>query len=232
MFDIQIKIVMKNLEIACFDHISAKIASKSLADRIELCNDLEAGGTTPDLDFFIELKKSTHIPLFIMIRPRGGNFIYSEEEISAMNHSILEFSKHGADGFVFGLLKENGEIDTENCKKLIDSAKGIPCSFHRAIDHTLDYFKAIEEVIDLGFTTILTSGNTNSAENGLDILKEAQDKYGDKISIMPGGGVRSSNLENIVTKSNCNWFHSSAIKNGTQISIEEIENLKSVLSKF
>ncbi|SZD73313.1 Copper homeostasis protein CutC [Candidatus Ornithobacterium hominis] len=220
---------MKHLEIACFTEIAAQIALKSEADRIEFCDDLSLGGTTPNLEIFKGLKKNASIPIFVMIRPRGGNFVYSKAEVLRMRNSIEQFRNAGADGFVFGLLDTNGHIDEENCKILLDMASNLPCSFHRAIDQTPIFFEGLEKIIELGFRTVLTSGGASAAEKGLKNIQLAQEKYGKQINIMPGGGIRSSNLAKIVSESGCNWFHSSAIVENSQISTTEISRLKKIL---
>ncbi|MRJ08287.1 copper homeostasis protein CutC [Ornithobacterium rhinotracheale] len=220
------------LEIACFDLESALIAALSPADRIEFCAGLNEGGTTPSAEDYLTLKKESKIPVYIMIRPRGGNFVYTADEIKQMIESIKAFNELGADGFVFGVLKEDGNIDVENCQKLVDACNGKPCSFHRAIDHTPNIIESVQKVIKLGFSTILTSGNCNSAPEGIEVLKQLQEQFGDQIDIMPGGGVRSSNIGEIAKIVKAPYYHSSAIKKGEKIAnLEEIKALKDALKK-
>ena len=219
------------LEIACFDLESALITADSPADRIEFCLGLNEGGTTPSLSDFLTLKEKCDIPVYIMIRPRGGNFIYTQEELETMQKSISLFKENGADGFVFGVLTKNREIDNKACEYLVKACGNKPISFHRAIDHTNDIFDSVQKVIDLGFSTILTSGDTNSAMEGLDTLAKLQNTFGNSIDIMPGGGVRSSNIKEIVQRVKAPFYHSSAIKKGKNIaSLDEIKALKSALN--
>ncbi|MRI62869.1 copper homeostasis protein CutC [Ornithobacterium rhinotracheale] len=220
------------LEIACFDLDSALITALSPADRIEFCAGLNEGGTTPSAEDYLTLKKESKIPVYIMIRPRGGDFIYTKEEIKQMIESIKVFNELGADGFVFGALKEVGNIDVANCQKLVDACNGKPCSFHRAIDHTPNIIESVQKVIKLGFSTILTSGDCNSAPEGVEVLKKLQEQFGKQIDIMPGGGVRSSNIGKIASIVNAPFYHSSAIKKGEKIAnLEEIQALKDALKK-
>lgn len=218
------------LEIACFDLLSAKITAKSVADRIEFCAGLNQGGTTPDVLDFIELKKQCSMPVYIMIRPRGGNFVYTTEELKKMRKSIEQYNNLGADGFVFGVLSESGRIDREACSFLMQGAPESQFSFHRAIDYTKDIYQSVEEIIKLGFSTVLTSGGKQNAMEGLGTLEQLQHTFGEKIDIMPGGGVRSSNIHQIAQATGSRYYHSSAIPQGEKVSsAEEIFLLKEAL---
>ncbi|QAR31423.1 copper homeostasis protein CutC [Ornithobacterium rhinotracheale] len=220
------------LEIACFNLESALTAALSPADRIELCAGFQHGGTTPSVQDYLTVKKKTQKPIYIMIRPRGGDFVYSPEEITQMEDSIRVFAELGADGFVFGALDEEGNIDVENCQKLVAACDGKPCSFHRAIDHTPDIEEAVRKVIKLGFSTILTSGHTSAAPKGIKVLKQLQEQFGNQIDIMPGGGVRSSNIKELAEKVNAPYYHSSAIKQGSDLADDgEIKALKLAIEK-
>lgn len=218
------------LEIACFELKSAEIALNSVADRVEFCADGHLGGTTPNVEELKYLKSKYQQPIFVMIRPRGGDFCYTNEEFEQMKQSLQEFYNAGADGFVFGILHDNGEIDTEKCKELVALAKGKPCTFHRAFDHTPNLEKSVEILVELGFKTILTSGGTNSAMEGKNALKLLVEKYSESIDILIGGGVRSSNIKELKEATNGQFFHSSAIiSSGEFASEEEIISLKNNL---
>lgn len=215
------------LEIATFDITSAEIALNSVADRIEFCADINSGGITPDLEELRYLKDKYSKPIHVMIRPVGGGFLYTYSEFRQMQKSIIEFSKAKADGFVFGILDENQEIDVEKNKILIDLANGKPCVFHRAIDRTKNIFESTEKLIQLGFKEILTSGGENSAMEGKENLKKLVENYSDDIKILIGGGVRSNNISELKNVTKGKYFHSSAVlPYETFANAEEIKKLK------
>lgn len=199
------------LEIATFDITSAEIALNSVADRIEFCADINAGGITPNLEELRYLKDKYAKPIHVMIRPVGGNFYYNDKEFEQMQKDIIEFSKANADGFVFGILDENQEIDYAKNKILVDLANGKPCVFHRAIDRTKNIFESTEKLIELGFKEILTSGGENSAMEGKENLKKLIENYSDKIKILIGGSVRSNNISELKNITKGHYFHSSAV---------------------
>ena len=215
------------LEIACFEFTSAEVALKSVADRIEFCANHDLGGTTPDFYEFRSLKSNFSKPIYVMIRPKGGPFFYSDAEFLQMKNSIIEFAEGGADGFVFGILNEHHEIDEEKNAELIELAAGIPCTFHRAFDRTKDLEKSIQTLIKLGFTNVLTSGGQPNAMEGKEMLKKLIDKYSDKINILIGGGVRSENIAELKEFTGARFFHSSAVKKyDTFPTDDEIKRLK------
>lgn len=221
---------MKKLEIACFSLESALIAAKSDADRIEFCADASAGGVTPTLEDIKTLKENTTKELVIMIRPRGGDFHYSDEEFLQMKNEIIQIKKLNIDGFVFGILNNENEIDIVRNKELIELSKPYSCAFHRAFDRTSDALISLERVIDLGFKTILTSGLTNNVDLGKQTLKTLVEKANNRIDIMPGGGLRSTNIEEINQTTNAPYFHSSAMQNSEIADLNEINLLKKFIS--
>lgn len=221
---------MKKIEIACFNLDSALIAQKAEADRVELCADISAGGTTPTIEIIKQAREHLTIDLYVMIRPRGGDFIYSMHELMYMYLDILEFKDIGVDGFVFGILTNDGKIDIEVNEALVELAKPFPCTFHRAFDEVLDYEQALEDVISCGFSTILTSGTFPNVIGGKEVLKQLVIQANNRIEIMPGGGLRSINISALNEMVNANWYHSSAITDGSEIaSLEEIVQLKKKL---
>ena len=221
---------MKKLEIACFNLESALVASKSEADRIELCADVSAGGITPTLIDIKALRKETEKEIMIMIRPRGGDFCYSDEEFEQMKSEIILIKNFRVDGFVFGILNKENEIDFERNQELIELAKPFPCSFHRAFDRTSDLENSLETVIKLGFKTILTSGLTSNVNDGKQTLKTLVEKAKNRITIMPGGGLRSTNIQEIDSFTNATYFHSSALIDNSGIAnLEEINLLKTLI---
>ena len=221
---------MKKIEIACFNLESALIAQKVGADRVELCADMSVGGTTPTIEIIQQAREHLTIDLYVMIRPRGGDFVYSMHEIMYMYLDILEFKDIGVDGFVFGILTNDGKIDIEVNKALVDLAKPFPCTFHRAFDAVLDYEQALKDVISCGFSTILTSGTFSNVMEGKEVLKQLVIQANNRIEIMPGGGLRSINISALNEMVDANWYHSSAITDGSEIaSPEEIVQLKKKL---
>ena len=219
------------LEIACFEITSAEIACESMADRIEFCDDFEKGGTTPDFYEFMHLKRHYQTPVYVMIRPKGGPFFYSDAEFIEMKTSIITFKEGGADGFVFGILTSNNEIDEARNKELIELAGETPCTFHRAFDRTADLEKSIKTLIKLGFKTVLTSGGEKSAMEGKEALKSLVQNHSDKIEILIGGGVRSENIAELKKFTGGTSFHSSAIlKYDTFVTDDEIKKLKKLCS--
>ena len=205
------------LEIACFNLNSALIAQQNGADRVELCDGFAVGGTTPSVAITRQARSALTINLFVMIRPRGGNFVYSKEEFEQMKIAIQELKKEKVDGFVFGILKEDKTINIEQNSELIALAKPLPCTFHRAFDEVSEAFQALEEIIECGFQTILTSGQMPNVETGVDRLATLVEKANNRITIMPGGGLRSSNCRVIQQIAKANYFHSSAITEGNQM---------------
>ncbi|MDP5002252.1 MAG: copper homeostasis protein CutC [Flavobacterium sp.] len=220
----------KKIEIACFNLESTLIAQKAGADRVELCADMSVGGTTPVIETIQQARKNLTIDLYVMIRPRGGNFVYSDSELEQMKFEIETIKKLGINGFVFGILKEDRTINIEQNKALIDIAKPFPCTFHRAFDEVLDYGQALENVISCGFSTILTSGTIPNVMEGKEVLKQLVIRAKNRIEIMPGGGLRSTNISELNEMVNANWYHSSAITDGSEIANpEEIIQLKKKL---
>lgn len=219
------------LEIACFEITSAETALNSMADRIEFCDNMELGGTTPDFYEFLHLKRNYKTPVYVMIRPKGGPFYYSAAEFIQMKSSIITFKEAGSDGFVFGILDSQNEIDVAKNKELLTLAGDTPCTFHRAFDRTSDLDKSIQTLIKLGFRSVLTSGGKATAMEGKENLKNLVEKYSHKIEILIGGGVRSGNIAALKEFTCATSFHSSAIKDyDTFVTEEEIKKLKQLSS--
>ncbi len=202
---------MKNsLEIACFNLQSCLTAQKAGADRLELCLYYESGGITPSDAFILDVRKNISIPVYVIIRPRAGNFIYSPNEIEQMKRTILFCKENKIDGVVFGVLTHNVEVDVKTCAELLALARPMPVTFHRAVDYTEDVFASVETIIGLGFDKVLTSGGSSTAVGGLERLTKLQEKYGQKIKIITVGNIRSHNIKKIKA-TGCFEFHSSAI---------------------
>jgi copper homeostasis protein len=199
------------LEVACFNFESALIAAQSGADRIELCENYSEGGITPGVELIQKVKSQIKIPVHVMIRQRGGNFICSDSEFEKMKTSIEQCGNSGVDGVVFGILDENKLIDKKRCAQLVELAKPMGATFHRAFDEVENSFIALEEIIDCGFDRILTSGQKQTAIEGAELISEWTQQANGRIIIMPGGGVRSENIFELLNTTGAKEFHSSAI---------------------
>jgi len=221
---------MIKLEIACFDLSSALTAVKANVDRIEFCENYHSGGITPNIEDFKSLRKQTKIPIYVMIRPRDRNFVYNTSELNVMMTSIEEFKQLGADGFVFGCLTSNNELDVDANKKLLQVSDGLPCTFHRAFDKTPNLIASLEKIIDLGFKAVLSSGGKSQAMEGIEMLEQMQRVANNKIEIVCGGGVRSSNMNELKQLLQPSYFHSSGIIEGDFASYEEIIKLKTAIN--
>jgi len=221
---------MKQLEIACFNLESTLIAQKAGADRVELCADMIVGGTTPTIEIVKQAREHLTIDLYVMIRPRGGNFVYLNAEFEQMKSEIETIKKLGVNGFVFGILKADKTINVKQNLALVELAKPFPCTFHRAFDEVSDYKQALEDIISIGFSIILTSGTFPNVMEGKEVLKQLVTQSNNRIEIMPGGGLRSTNISDLDEIVNANWYHSSAITDGSEIANpEEIVQLKNIL---
>ena len=200
------------LEIAVFNISSALKAASAGADRIELCENMPEGGTTPSYGCIQLARKKISIPIFAMIRPRGGDFIYSEEEFQVMKTDINICKLMGIDGIVFGILGVDGAIDVPRTLQLVDLAYPMDVTIHRAFDRTADPFRALEDIIHCGCQRILTSGQVPQADDGKELIKKIVQQAAGRITIMPGSGVRSQNIRQIASFTEVSEIHSSAKK--------------------
>jgi len=196
------------LEITVETVEGALAAERASANRIELCGDLGVGGITPSVELLRAATNKLHIPVFAMVRPRAGDFVYSEEEFAVMERTVTDVKKSGANGVVFGLLKQNGRIDVERTRELVELARPLPVTFHRAFDETLDLLESLEDVIQTGATRILTSGGVASALDSAAILAKLVAEAGDHIAILPGGGINASNIARVAKETHAHEFHS------------------------
>lgn len=203
---------MPILEICAGSVESAIAARDGGAQRIELCAALEIGGITPSAGIIAEARKVEGISLNVIIRPRGGDFLYNSYEAESMIHDILLCKELGADGVVIGALTADGDIDTALCRRLIAAADGMSVTFHRAFDMCRNPQQALEELIALGCDRVLTSGQATTAEAGIRLLKELVEQAAGRISIMPGCGVNSGNAARILQETGATEIHASARK--------------------
>lgn len=197
-----IEVVVYNLE-------SALKAQEGGADRIELCDNPADGGTTPSYGIIESIRANLSIDVFTMIRPRGGDFLYSNYEFHAMKRDIAQCQKLSVDGVVFGILDADGTIDKKRCQELIAKARPLKVTCHRAFDMTRDPFEALEDCIEVGFDRILTSGCEAKAQEGVGLIAELVKRAAGRITIMPGSGVNEENIEELVT-TGAQEFHFSA----------------------
>jgi copper homeostasis protein len=195
----------------CVDSInSALIAQTSGAYRVELCNNLPEGGTTPSFALIEMVRKQlTKTKLYVLIRPRGGDFLYNDLEFEIMKSDIHQCGKMGCDGVVIGLLNSDGTIDMERNSELINIAKrySMGVTFHRAFDCCVDVLQGLEDVISLGCERILTSGGKNTAIEGAEIIAQLIKKANGRIIIMPGAGLTPENVENLINKTKATEIH-------------------------
>ena len=222
--------MQNKLEIACFNIRSAIIAEAAGADRIELCSDYPSGGITPSKGLILECRSIIKIPVHVIIRIRGGDFIYSDLEIEEMKNDILFCKKNKINGVVFGVLTKDSEIDIQICRELVQLAKPMSVTFHRAIDSCKNLTKTFLALIDLNINRVLTSGGKTNAMDGMESLKTLQKQFGQKILIIPAGNIRSTNILEIKT-TGCLEFHSSALVSTDFTANEtEVKKLKSALN--
>lgn len=182
------------LEAPVFNLQGALEAAQFGVDRLELCANFPEGGETPSAGMLRFLKSEVDIPVFVMIRPRGGDFVYSQKELIVMKQDIQLLGELGADGFVFGVLDEKGKVNEAACQMLLRAVGNKPCTFHRAFDASSDLDDSLEKIIDLGFQRILTSGGKNSLTEGLPVIQDLLSKAIDRIIIMPGGGTKAEHV--------------------------------------
>ena len=197
------------IEIATSDFPSTKAAVDGGADRIELCDNLSEGGTTQSYGAIKLCREKLDVALFPIIRPRGGDFLYSADEYEIMTQDVRLCKQLGCDGVVIGLLNPDGSIDVVRTKKLVELAYPMEVTFHRAFDRCRDPLEALEQLIQMGCTRILTSGQRPAAPDGAELIAQLVQKADDRIIIMPGSGVRKENIRALAEKTGAVEFHSS-----------------------
>jgi len=196
------------LEIAVQYLETARAAERGGAQRIELCAQLDRGGTTPSVELQREVRKAVQIPIHVLIRPRDGDFVYSEDEMESMKRQIETAKANGMNGVVLGILNADQSIDIERTRELVKHATPLPVTFHRAFDETPDPLQAFSEVISTGAARILTSGGAKDAVAGSAKLRELVQAAGDRIIVMPGGGIRAENMAGVLRVTGAREIHS------------------------
>lgn len=198
------------LEIAVFNVHSALLAAAAGAHRLELCENPLDGGTTPSYGTLKTVREKVNIPVFPIIRPRGGDFLYNDEEFETIRKDVQLCKELQFEGLVIGLLKEDGTVDSKRTKQLVELAYPMEVTFHRAFDRAKDPLQALEVIIECGCSRILTSGQVPNAWDGRDLIKQLVVQADDRIIIMPGSGVRSNNIKNLADYTCAVELHSSA----------------------
>ncbi len=194
----------------CVDSVESAInAANGGASRLELCSNLIIGGTSPDLALVREIRRHTDIRIHALIRPRFGDFCYSQHEMEIMKSQIRALKEAGVEGVVIGVLDEEGNLNVEAMRELIAEADGLSITLHRAFDMCRDPFQALDEAIQLGINTILTSGQKQSAWEGRELLKELIEKAEDRIDIMAGAGIGASVIEKLIPATKGTSYHMS-----------------------
>lgn len=198
------------VEVVVFNLEAAMKAQEGGADRIELCDNPAEGGTTPSSGIIELVRQNVSIDVYVMVRPRGGDFYYSNYEFQAMKRDIGQCQKLSVDGLVFGILKPDGTIDKKRCQELIVRARPLKVTCHRAFDMTRDPLEALEDCIEAGFDRILTSGQEAQAAKGTATIRDLVEKSYGRIKIMAGSGVNEDNVQEIVSKTGVSEIHFSA----------------------
>jgi copper homeostasis protein len=196
------------LEITVESVDAALAAERGGADRIELCADLRCGGLTPTPETMRNARAALRLPIFTMVRPRAGNFAYTDDEISIMKSQIAQARDLRMDGIVLGLLREDSSVDVSRLKTLVAFAAPLPVTFHRAFDETPDLFQALEDVISAGATRILTSGGASKSLQALDTLAKLVHMAGERTIIVPGSGIHPENFAVVRQAVDAREYHS------------------------
>ena len=214
------------LEICAGSVTSCLAAQDGGAGRVEFCDNLLEGGTTPSYGAIASARAKLTIQLNVIIRPRGGDFLYSDIEFDVMERDVVACKKLGVDGMVIGLLTADGDIDVPRTQRLVELAAPMPVTFHRAFDVARDPSKALEDIIDAGCNRLLTSGQEASAPEGAALIAELRQAAGKRLVVMPGAGVRLNNIARLVSETGCVEYHTSGrmpIANGMRYRNERVK---------
>jgi len=210
----------------CLESVDSVIAAdRGGAQRVELCANLLEGGTTPSAGTIRAAREHSKIAISVMIRPRGGDFLYTDSEFESMKHDIQIAKELGADGIVLGLLRADGTVDVERTRQLVDLARPLPVTFHRAIDVSRDLLQALEDVISTGAARVLTSGGQPSVVEGVATVAKMVEAAKDRIIVMPGCGIRPDNVVSILETTGAHEVHialEEEIQSGMQFRKAEI----------
>lgn len=214
------------IEVCCGGVDDAVAACAGGAGRVELNSGMFLGGLTPSIGTIAQCKEQVDVPVMVMVRPRAGGFCYSDAEMRSMVRDVALAVEHGADGVVFGVLGSGGGIDMERCGELIGAADGAEAVFHRAFDVLPDAVEGLEQLIELGFKRVLTSGQKPNAIDGADLLAKLIAQAAGRIEILPGGGIRKHNVQWLIKHTGAKQIHMSAFKpvsDGSMIHVGDIK---------
>ena len=200
------------LEICCGSIDDALQAQEGGAQRVELCSALFLGGLTPSIGTMQYARQKVTIPIMTMVRPRGGGFCYTDAEFATMERDAEALLDNGADGVVFGVLNHDGTVDIPRTRRLRELAGSKQAVFHRAFDVTPDPFRALDQLIDLGVTRVLTSGQQDTVPEGADLIRRLIEYATGRIEILPGGGIKPHNLADVIVRTGCAQVHLTAFK--------------------
>jgi copper homeostasis protein len=193
---------------ACVDSVeSARAAERGGARRLELCDNLADGGTTPSAGMIAAVKAAVRIPVFVIVRPRGGGFVYSDAELDVMRRDVDAAVAHGADGVVIGVLRPDARVDSLRTQALVAAAQGVPVTFHRAFDLVPDQHDALDTIAGTGVSRVLTSGGASTAAEGADAIGSLVKAAGTRLVVVAGGGIREENVAELVRRSGVREIH-------------------------
>lgn len=198
------------LEVCCYSVESALKAAQFGADRIELCDNFSEGGTTPSYGGISYAIDHLEIPINVMVRPRGGDFLYSEADFEIMKNEVRQIKKTGAKGVVLGFLEANGDIDIDRTHQMVDLAFPLEVTFHRAFDMCREPEKGLEQLIEAGVSRLLSSGTRVNVYEGKELLAKLVEQAGDRIVVMPGCGLNPENVEEVLLDTGAREFHTAS----------------------
>jgi len=205
---------------------SAFAAERAGADRIELCGNLSVGGTTPDAGLIAGIAERTRLPVFVLIRPRAGDFVYSDDEVDQMVRDTELSGRLGIAGIVTGVLTRRGRVDVERTRTLVKAAAGLPVTFHRAIDSAVDLPAALEEVIEAGASRVLTSGGAATAVESVDLIAALVGQARERITVIAGGGIREHNVRDVIARTGVREVHARLIDEGQMRGLVDVVRKK------
>ncbi|AHG88917.1 Copper homeostasis protein cutC [Gemmatirosa kalamazoonensis] len=193
---------------ACIDSVASAVAAeRGGAARVELCDALHDAGTTPSAGMIAAVKERVRVPVFVIVRPRGGGFVYSAEELDVMRRDVIAARRLGADGVVIGALRPDGTVDDAATRALVDAAEGLPVTFHRAFDLVADRDAALDALVACGVSRVLTSGGAPSAIEGADAIAALVRRAADRLTVLAGGGIREAHVAELVRRTGVREVH-------------------------